>query len=564
MFKKYFPLFLYIITLGLVFVFFVPPFQKPDENKHYYQVAAISRGILTCKTNSDSQVGLPLPQAVINFPIDLQATSIAHTPSLKFTPNLFSLYMYPKSSSLSFESEWCTNSFIGYIPNAIGAVIGRISSSLLVEFYFSRLMGLMAFIISLFYCLKNTRSNLRPIIISFAVLPMTIHQATSISYDVLTIVLVPLIFAGISSLSKVARIISLVSIVAIVLSKLAYLPFLLLSFLILSPARSLLYIVFALLISIPFIPNLNNAVSIGLPYGVIPSVQYQLIISDPIFFLTAMFTTLSNDFQALYEGFIGNFGWLDYKMNYFFYLIPPILFAWAVKRGMKINTLTRWQLLVMCISLSLSFILVYVALYISWSPVGANTVGGVQGRYFLVLTPFFLLTIASLFKWLGSISIIRKYAVISLLTLAVFYITYLIYLRYYDYSHYGLNDPLPMDLDSETLTLNNPQDFIISLPGDRQKIGGFYYYHTVGTEGPDQYKYQIMDESCRKVLYKGYLQSIYKKENNPYLEKFPPFWIDDNKLCLRFTPVGPIDKPLMLNKSHGEFINPLYLIPSIR
>lgn len=120
----------------------------------------------------------------------------------------------------------------------------------------------------------------------------------------------------------------------------------------------------------------------------------------------SLIVTLPYDYLAKYRAalrgeFIGRLGWLDVPLP------AKLQAAWEIAIFVSIagallgndRGARRWHpadavfVLVMILA---TVIAICIAFYLSWTPVGATMIGGVQGRYFLLLVPFLPLALPRL------------------------------------------------------------------------------------------------------------------------------------------------------------------------
>jgi uncharacterized membrane protein len=110
------------------------------------------------------------------------------------------------------------------------------------------------------------------------------------------------------------------------------------------------------------------------------------ILANPVAFAITVLHTVSYDWLFWLRTAVGYFGWLNVPMPGFMYVMPCIalLGCLLLRRPEEARiglAEAMWQLLL----LGMSALLVLLALYLFWTPVGRNVIEGVQGRYFLPL-----------------------------------------------------------------------------------------------------------------------------------------------------------------------------------
>jgi len=128
------------------------------------------------------------------------------------------------------------------------------------------------------------------------------------------------------------------------------------------------------------------------PKGINPIAQMQYILHNPIHYLFTFIQSSIRLTKFHTQGIIGIFGWLDYSMDWWVYLMFICFFlcmVYAIKPGKK-DQLQLWQILLIPVSLFLTYAFMMTIFYLNWKTVGSSVIDGTQGRYFIVFTPFVL------------------------------------------------------------------------------------------------------------------------------------------------------------------------------
>lgn len=561
------------IVLGLVFTFLVPPFQKPDENRHYYQAQALSHLTVTCQRDPKLGVYLPVPESAYNFPLILKTSEIAQTPDVKFFRSQFGWYPFPKQENTIKATDWCSWSFVGYVPAAIGLTLGRLSGSLMIQFYLARLVSLLVFLTALSYGLKLTPPIYQKWLWFFALLPMTLHQVSAISYDAVLLSMVPIIYGFVTRwlapprqrITRSMSIIFYLSLLVIVLTKPVMVTFLLFYFLLPhKPTKLLVWpVAFALILIVPFLHPLHYR---DLTAGIDPVLQQQLVLHDPLYFASILMQSLATDLPHHLEGIVGRLGWLDYRLNPMLYYLAVAVFGYLLSspRGQstQVNKHTFWTIFFVVITTTVA---TYGALYLTWSRVGESLIVGVQGRYLLPLVPFVGLWLSLLITYTQYSRKVRLILISLLGFWLLSQVTLAIYSRYFDYSHYGTNDLELSSLPPHSTTLDSTT-FTLPLPANQAKVVGFYFYPSLTTPG-NTYHYALASADCRKVYRTGYLDLYGEPEGVArQIRLNHPVIISEGKFCLRLRPLDadPSHQVKIIAFPNGDLIRPLYLIPSLR
>ena len=174
------------LVFGFAMVFITPPFQVPDEPQHLYRSYQIAD--LNILKYSDS-----IPRSLVQLAaICDRMKFMAHEKtSKKEILELSKIKLNPTLKS-SMESP---NYTVPYLPQALGIVTGKLfHSSPLSFFYLGRIFNLLVSVVLLFMAIRTT-PVLKWLFFALSILPMTLYQMSSLSYDAMTISLSFLIIA---------------------------------------------------------------------------------------------------------------------------------------------------------------------------------------------------------------------------------------------------------------------------------------------------------------------------------------------------------------------------------
>ncbi|NHN91151.1 DUF2142 domain-containing protein [Acetobacter sicerae] len=118
-----------------------------------------------------------------------------------------------------------------------------------------------------------------------------------------------------------------------------------------------------------------------------------------------IFHTVEKNFFGYIEGGIGVLGWLDVPLPYFYYYLTSFLFfcifiiSFFPFPNRKVVSQEKIVSIATLLCTLAASCLVFLALYVIWTKVGASFVDGVQGRYFLPIVPFLALMFPKLKQW---------------------------------------------------------------------------------------------------------------------------------------------------------------------
>jgi uncharacterized membrane protein len=564
----------------LLFVFFVPPFQKPDEPTHFYKIVAMSQGQWFCRGGTSPKY-VKIPKLLYDFPVQLQANALAFDSNLRFPLKL--LFMpYPIHSPASKSQsvkDTCSLGVFGYIPMALVMTITNLFNNALFSFYVARLTATAIFLFALIYSFRLTPKEFRPLLLLTAALPLTIHQATSISYDSLQISLSFLIFACLTHILTNNRdhiinkvIVMQFAIFLLNLTRPGYYSLLLLWFIIPKSKLGLTtknylkltFIIFVTIITALMFYSLylKSVISTVPPNALISSpIQLTVLLHHPTSFLHAFVNTFS---QARYLAqLIGVFGWVNLVPNqYLFYLFVAVMALVAAKVFRDTNLILPkpFQLFILFISIFGVVFVLSVIMFLNWTPIGYPEIDGLAGRYFITLFPFILLLIISSLKFLQAKKslYILYYGIVLIICLMIFSAYKY---RFYDTSiiHVAPSVDLIPNSSGSAATINvSKQPVKTSLLSQTATINGFIFYRTP-TDRPINalFSYSIKNSACEQTLQQGFLNTISLNRSESYLESFTPLQIPDKKVCFIMETIkqnNGSDLNLLLNRLNQPVI----------
>lgn len=448
--------FCYIFILGLAFTFLVPPLQKPDEHGHFLRAILLTHGTIIM-TDKD-----------IKTPIEKQYAQLIHDPHLNSIPyhkgNKFDIDWYNKpifagndAFKLVNENSW--GQFMlpafSYIPHALGiAAASLLHLNAYIIFFAGRLtMFLLAFGFMIFIY-RKTAETYKPLMLLVFSLPMVIHQITGYNYDAVQYMAGFALFVLITNLLNRNQISNrdlaqlCISFILFFISKLSFEPLLLLLFLIpqnkISKKPALyakkftfmlifIFIIYGLLKS-PF--YLSASRYDRHPVGVSPVLQAKYITAHPVTYVSTFLLSSWNLKKFHFQGIVGIFGWLDYSMDkwiYAVYILAGVLVIFSKTHASQ-EKISKYGRILVLTAVFLTYTFIMTIFYLNWKSVGSSVIDGTQGRYFITLVPFTLLSVMrGIFKipdsWINSIW--SKAFFIVLLCMILVSIVNSIQVRYY-------------------------------------------------------------------------------------------------------------------------------------
>lgn len=330
-----------------------------------------------------------------------------------FNSDINSAYTKNLSHIPSFEK-------ISYLPMAIGYNFAKfIHLPFIICFQLGKIFNLLCYIFLMAYAIKILKAGKRLLTI-IALLPSIVFLASEYSYD-------PAVFAGLAIfivhlvnlfLDKTTKfnfktcLIMILSITYACFAKAIYAPFIFLILLIpkerfQNPKQSKLvktgFIgIMVFLLSLAILPALNGSTQSD-PRGenTSASEQISLIVKHPLDYATVLNNTAVSNFSYKLIGSetLESFSYMNPqesvdpatpasvfdkdRTNFYYILLILLIFVFLTDN--KDNRLTKKQRLFGIGTILFIILLIWSALYLSFTPVGSNTIEGVQGRYFLPL-----------------------------------------------------------------------------------------------------------------------------------------------------------------------------------
>jgi hypothetical protein len=387
-------------------VVLVPPMQSPDETIHLCRAGTLSRGAFASVVDEHGRVGGYVDTGLWWFaPHFLDVFS---GPRAKMTWHRFerarSLHWF---GTLTFcEQPGLNYGPISYLPQALGLALGRVfGCSILASYYLARLFAATAGLALGNVALRlMTRGRLLAFVV--LVLPMTLFQLASTSQDalqipgtVLAIALATRLLSSDHERSSRAPWSVAALTVALAMGRPPIAP---LALLVLAPPppgdaverrRAWRHRIGAVVACGIVLAAWLAAVTPGYhetrrPNRVDVAQQWAGLREHPVRFASVVATSLAvNRVRWARQG-VGMIGWLDTPLPNRFYELAWVVLVAAVLvdpfRRTRTDLVTRGLYLAVFASTSACILL---ALYLIWSNVGAMSIRGVQGRYFVPLVP---------------------------------------------------------------------------------------------------------------------------------------------------------------------------------
>jgi len=393
------------LLAGTAFVFVTPPFQVPDEVGHYWRAVGIAEG----------QIGGPdvrLPRSAQTLVYTLWVET-AGRPAVKFDRARLwraSAIAYDDRDRVTLRAI-APYTIVPSLPQAAACLIGRIFRIRpLVTFYLGRLLNLGAFV-ALVAAAMTIAPEAAFVFAAAGLLPMSLFLAGSFSPDAATIgatfVLIALVLRPASERAVAA---------GAFLAALCKPPYFLAALLGARTRRRTAILVVSIVAgasisfavaSHAFRPRSNVPVD--------PRAQLHFIAADPLRYAAVT----ARDFEAhgreYGEEMIGVLGWLDVRLPGFVVLLAALLLiATAVTSGLTATVRMRIGAVAIVIACAGA---ISLSQYLTWTPAGADFVGGIQGRYFLPILPLLLIAIGARWRPLPPWTIVIAFLIINFIAI---------------------------------------------------------------------------------------------------------------------------------------------------
>jgi uncharacterized membrane protein len=388
------------ISLGLLMLFINPPFQVPDEGAHYIKSLAVAEGGFRCGGDVFA------PNNYINLASDVQLVKIKDEKYKKVSGSQMrkSLTTSASSDESIVPNSVCNVSPLSYIPQALGIKLGLLTNAPpLISFYLARLLTFTVAIFLVYQAIKMAPFG-KVVFLIVGLLPMSVQQISSLSYDSLQIgtVLFFIAYALRQSLSqqKLSKkdqwIFLGLSIIATNIKPgyflLSGLVFLFSKEAFANNKKYWLYtigVVAANMIAFLLLHLIFNEAGV-FSEDVNPNEQLIGVLKNPFWFVVLVIESLYKNWRFYYETFLLKPGWMETGLHPLLYIfigggIIVLIRSYAEKVSLSVKQ--RFVLFAVFIA---QFLFVFLSLYLIWTPVGSENIKGVQGRYLLAIFPLLI------------------------------------------------------------------------------------------------------------------------------------------------------------------------------
>jgi len=386
----------YIIPIGILFIILLPINWVPDEEGHMFKTYDISKGNLITPLGEKNEGDIYVPREMLDLftERDNMTYSIIHQ-HLQKEANY--------DDVVPAQTIAKTYSPINYMSGSIVFAICRLLNvNILLACYIARLVNFLLAVTIIYFCIKIIPFG-KLLLAIYMLLPMSIQQLASLSADVF-INSISLLFIVYNlrllyqekDLEIKQKVLYYILALSIALCKYVYFPLVFMSILliknkniskrnrneliIVSTIASILVAAVWFLFSQKYV----DVREIIIRNNVQPIEQIKYILKNPIEYIKILAVTFEQVGAFYVNTFIGSsLGLLNIKVPEIFviiYLSALVVLPFVERCEKSFNKHQKWIIIGIALILIL---LIITGLYITWSPLKAPVVSGVQGRYFV-------------------------------------------------------------------------------------------------------------------------------------------------------------------------------------
>lgn len=406
--------YIYFLTgtvLGIVYMIIIPVFAAPDEPTHFYMSYEISNSILGIKED-ENRIAMRKDDSeneYITIGIDRKYYN-------QYYEKLTSLFANNEEIVQTKNWHLKTNKYFYYI-SAFGIAVGRLLHlSTGVVFLCGRIFNMMLFVLAVTYAIKKIPFG-KAVIFLWAILPMTLQQICSYSYDVCILTLSILIISlslhiAYAEQKEIKRrewlFLYLFIMLLVPAKRFALIPLCFIPVIIYLKKRREFpkagYYLAGVLIGITFIVVCQELSSLGASGSNATSEHYiswanekGYTLSELLKTPTVLFEIIGNTIYSKGDYYIGSvlgdyLGWSEISVPMFLLFPYIVLLSMAsMKKENEPVYLSRRVKVYFCLIAILGIGFVFAGMLLYWTPVSYDVIMGVQGRYFLPFVPLLFL-----------------------------------------------------------------------------------------------------------------------------------------------------------------------------
>lgn len=412
------------LIVGILFVFIVPPFQSPDEDSHFVKSYALANGEIT-PDEKKGNYGFYIPEDMNDY-INEQLSHMSDL-DIKYTYKdiYFEQLLASSYSNKTFRgNSAATASFFAYVIPALGIKTAltinafdysnvsdskTVGTSVLVQY--ARLFSLIAYTIIGYFAIKIT-PKFKKTFFTVMLLPSSIFLRSMVTYDSII-----LVFAALA----VAVMLRLYCDKKHIFNKYDFISLVISGYLLLN-IKTVYSIIFLLMLFIPYkrfntkknmlkmyIFMVGSALLLTiltkLCFFGVSSETAEIVINQHNWVSANIFSTLGIVIDNIFSQMSTQLYWMTGTLGLLDTYLPVLvlhmiylnMFVIILYDLFSEKLVLPWYVSISYVALIfISIMAIYLVMYLDWTPVILNEVGGsgitgVQGRYFipyLLMIPF--------------------------------------------------------------------------------------------------------------------------------------------------------------------------------
>lgn len=389
----------FAILLSLLYLAIVIPSQVPDEQVHMIKAYEVSKGIFITPKKEDGTSSTLVPEDLLKYNHNTMNRYSELNKQIKLKTD-YSKEVETVSSAQGY-------SFMFYLAPAFGLAIARtFGMNIIVGIYLAKIANLLLFITLGYFAIKKIPFG-KIVLAVYLLMPMVLQQAISFSSDAFINAITIYFIAYLMSLLKREEeirikelIIYCILSILLAIAKIVYMPLvgigLILIFrknikkkykIIFITASIILALVFSIgeyIHSTSYTSSPESMKEYMQEFNVNSKEQISQIIRNPKYAYEVLKKDLLDNGENYIKMAVGSkLGWLEIEIPNIYILLYIILLIYSVvieKSPYNLKILEKTWILIISLGI---IVLVQLAMYISFTPVGVDFVGGVQGRYFI-------------------------------------------------------------------------------------------------------------------------------------------------------------------------------------
>ncbi len=404
--------FLFIaLIFGIIFIILTPPFRVTDENVHFIRSFAISNGDIIPKSNDKGELIVSLPVSFIEMFKSIGDFTNHFDPNFRYsvysTLNGFDFHGF--SNATQEINSVANGSPFVYLPQVIAILICKLFNfPILLSVYLGRLLNLIAWGWMVYYGIKIAPIS-KNILLLISLTPMILHQSASLSPDAITngisfLFICYILKLRLGKITNKGIVFLIIFSILLALIKFPYFLLLLLFFII--PKQNIgdtkKYIKAIIIIFVPgllvflFWNFITSGALVINKEGVDPKAQILFVLNSPFEYMKIQIFTAIKLFPFyLKSSLIGIFGG-GKELPEILDIIPIcMLIVGLIDNKSEVILSLKNKLFIILLFFGL-VPLIFLPLYVQYSPVGFPIIDGVQGRYFIPIITLIVLVLSNI------------------------------------------------------------------------------------------------------------------------------------------------------------------------